>query len=168
MSPESLYAFEQTAERGIAASLRTLGASNVYESMGSAEFAPVVARLVVTAGAFSQASNQLGWSRQRLAFFNHHKGTVTLEINTPRTGGEAYHRAMVGLVRRLFSAASGGLAMPPYDVLSATESAGNSLYQKDGERDVSRLTYALELLIPSGLLDTAEKAPIPTAPTAPV
>lgn len=162
MSPETLYAFEETTERGIAASLRTLGAANVYESQAGAEFAPVVARLVVEASAFTQASNQLGWSRQGLAFHNHHRGTVTLEINTPRTGGATYHKAMLGLVRRLFSEASGGLRLPPYDVLRAAEAPGTVLYQKDGERDVSRLLYTLEVFIPSGLLDTAEKPPIPT------
>jgi hypothetical protein len=165
MSPESLYAFEQITERGIAASLRSLGAGNVYESQAAAEFAPVLARLVVEAAAFTPASEQLGWSRQRLPFRNHYKGVVTLHINSPRTGGAAYHQAMLGLVRRLFSGAAGGLRLPPYDVLSANESPGTVVYEKDGERDLSRLVYALEILIPSGLLDTAERDQIPAAPS---
>ena len=166
MSPEILYAFEQTTERGIAAAFRALGATNVYESQATGEFPPIQARLVVESSAYARASTQQGWSRQGLPYYNHYRGTITIEINTPRANGVAYHQAMLGLVRRLFSAASGGLRLPPYDVLNATESAGNIAFAKEGERDVSRLTFALDLLIPSGLLDTAEKDTLPTPPTA--
>jgi len=166
MSPDLFYAFEQTTERGIATSLRSLGATNVFESQSAAEFPPVVARLVVEASLFIKASGQLGWSRQRLPFYNHHRGNVTVEINTPRTDGVAYHQSLLGLVRRLFSGSSGGLRLTPYDVLSVDEAAGNILFQKEGERDVSRLTFTIQVLIPSGLLDSSECPPLPTPPSA--
>lgn len=162
LTPQFLLRFERNAERSVAGALQARGAAPVYERMGPEEFPDdEVGRIVVVGIPFSQASNQMGFSAQRVPFFNHYRGQVSVEIRTRRDdAGSALHRAWLGLVRAYFCDANGGLTLFPYDVLEVEEAAGNTTYVKDGERDRSTLVFNLQILIPGALMDTSVKEPV--------
>jgi hypothetical protein len=172
MIPEDIFQIERTLAARVAANLRAAGAGDeqtVRPRLDDADFAQdaqgvELPRLSVETSMFTRASGQMAWTLQGVAFYNHFRGQVVVEINTPRAGGAARHHGWIGLIRRQLNLA----AVPdlsPYDLLDIEEGAGSFALVKDGERDRSRLVFNLQLAIPSGVVNYAATQPLPPIAT---
>lgn len=173
MSPNEIFQFELNIERQAVGLLIAAGAgdsTNVRGRLDDEEFAKdaegiELPRMSIECGIFTKASGQMAFTRQGVAFYNHFRGSLSVEITTPRVGGLARHHAWLGVTRRLFSRG----AVPgfrPYELLEIEEAAGSIALVKEGERDRSRLVFTLQIAIPNDVVDYSETQPLPAIATA--
>ena len=169
MSPQHIYQFELNVETGVLGSLKALDATlPAYKRLDNTASLPRT-YLVVEASPFTPASDHMAFAQDGTPFRCHYSGQVAIHIQTPRDAGataEAYHHALVALVRRVLGTPL-SLQLPPYGILDIKEGGGSITFQKDGDRDRSELNFDLQLGIPSGLLDYSAPTTLPPIPPEP-
>jgi hypothetical protein len=172
MTPQEIFQIERQLEARAVGMLIGLGAgtaATVRSRLADPAFAESedgveLPRIVVHTTPFLKASGQMAMSVQGVPFYNHFRGSLMVELTTPRAGGATLHHEWIGLCRRAFSAA----ALPnfaPYDVLQIEEAAGSVVLVKEGERDRSQLVYTMQLAIPGALVDYSQTRPVPAVAT---
>lgn len=139
----SPYAYESQFNVACKSRLRAAGVTNAFHARDLGTLPD--SRIVVESSGFARASGHMSQGQDGQFRYDHHAGTVTFIITTPRTAtGREQHDAWLGLVRETFLPARRPLDGMPYQIMRFEETSGSVTYIQDGERDRSELVFSAE------------------------
>lgn len=153
MSTQSqIYQFEANLTKATAAAIKAIGIPTVVRDMDDARV--TTPYVMVSAANFIQASGQMAWAggnpANRVPFYNHFSGTLTVTIVTTRNpdgSGQATQDTYRGQITALFARPRGGVRFLGYDILSVNATGSNSSQDDRQQQDRTELTFAVELAI---------------------